>query len=96
MIGTVIFVLSVLLLLGIAFTVYCIKMAEVDEGQIEERPDEYLFSKPEGWKVGKLTKEMQNFRKVELKEIYADRKRNSFNDLSEKFSAYRTKPSDLL
>lgn len=95
MIGTVIFILSVLLLLGIAFTVYCIKTAEVDEGQIEERPDECLFSKPVGWKVGKLPQELQNHKKVELKEIYANRKRDSLNDLSEKFGAYRTKPSDL-
>ena len=95
MIGTVIFIISVLLLLGIAFTVYCIMMAEVDEGQIEELPDENSFLKPVGWKVGKLPKELQNTKKVELKEIKANRKSNSVKDLSEKFSTYRTKPSDL-
>ena len=96
MIGTAIFIILVLLLLGIAFTVYCIKMAEVDEGQIEERPDENSFSKPVGWKVGKLPVELQNSKKVASKVVNASRKRNSLEDLSEKFNAYRTKQSDLL
>jgi len=96
MIGTVILIISVFLFSGIAFTVYCIKMAEVDEGQIEERPDKNYFSKPVGWKEGKLPQEMQNSKIAASKVVTSSRKRNSLEDLSEKFSAYSTKQSDLL
>lgn len=55
---TVYFIIS-LLVLGVIFTVYGIKMAEVDEGHLEEQFDREAFSKPSGWKVGKMPESLR-------------------------------------
>lgn len=57
---TVYIIISILLVLGIIFTVFSIKMAEVDEEHLEGQFDPEAFSKPSGWKVGKLPEELKH------------------------------------
>ena len=53
---TFIVIFLVLLCLGLVYTVYGIYTAEEDKFNIEEPFDEKTFSKPSGWKVGKMPK----------------------------------------
>lgn len=63
---TVLLVISILLVLGLLYMVYSIKVAEVHDDLLDEEFDEKAFSKPDGWKVGTMPKELQNTKKIEL------------------------------
>ncbi len=54
-----VFIIISFLVLGITFTVCSIKTAEVDEGHLDEQFDRKAFSKPAGWKVGKMPEALQ-------------------------------------
>lgn len=81
-------IISILGLLGIIYTLLSINFAEVDEQGIEEEFNKNDFSKPIGWKVGKLPPEMEPKNKVEKPEIKVEKKRmsveNYFTTLQEK------------
>ena len=59
-----VYIIIALLILGIIFTVSSIKMAEVDEGHLEELFDRKAFSKPSGWKEGKMPEALQPKKKL--------------------------------
>ena len=65
---SVLAIISVVLLLGIIYIIYSVRVAEVQEGHLDEPFDEKAFSKPAGWKTGKMPPELQN-KKVSLKKI---------------------------
>ena len=67
--ATILIVISILLVLGIIYTIYSISVAKVDEGQMEEDFDEKAFTKPPGWKVGKMPKDLPKPLKVTKKKI---------------------------
>lgn len=67
--GTVLIIVAVTISLGIAYTIYTISTADVDEGQIEQEFDESKFVKPSGWKVGKLPADLKKAEKAEVKEL---------------------------
>lgn len=74
-------IISILGLLGIIYTLLSINFAEVDEQGIEEEFDKNDFSKPIGWKVGKLPPEMQPKIKVEIQGMSLERKRVSMENM---------------
>lgn len=80
MIVTVLIIITVLLILGIIYTIFSIRFAEVDENHIEEPFDENAYSKPGGWKVGKMPLELQNSKYLEKKEIIQSREVDSFEE----------------
>ena len=64
---SVLVVIAVFLFLRIIYIIYSVKVAEVDNGLLDEDFDKDAFAKPAGWKIGKLPPELQNHRKVVLK-----------------------------
>ena len=74
-------IISILGLLGIIYTLLSINFAEVDEQGIEDQFNKTDFSKPIGWKVGKLPPEMQPKNKVEMHGISLERKRVSVENM---------------
>jgi len=63
---TVLIVILVLLVLGLLFIIYSVKVAEVQEDFMDEELNEEAFSKPAGWKVGTMPKELQSAKKTHL------------------------------
>src|SRR5690554_385266 len=63
---TVLIVILILLVSGILYIIYSIKMAEIQDDLLDEEFDEKAFSKPSGWKVGVMPKELQTKKKVEF------------------------------
>lgn len=73
-------IISILGLLGIIYTLLSINFAEVDDQGIEEEFNKNDFSKPIGWKVGKLPPELQPKNKVEKLESQ-EKKRASVGNM---------------
>ncbi|MEX2591245.1 MAG: hypothetical protein WD426_00630 [Anditalea sp.] len=99
MMATILIIISILLFLGIIYTIYSISVAEVDEGPLEEDLDENAFAKPPGWKVGKMPKDLPKPIKITRSETKHNKKSVSLRDLIsklhwEKFS--KTKNSNTV
>jgi hypothetical protein len=75
----------ILLVLGVIYTIYSILVAEVDEGQLEDKLDENAYVKPPGWKEGKMPKDLPQPIKIVKNEANNKEKSVSVKDLVHKF-----------
>lgn len=85
---TILITILFFLVLGIAYILYCVRVAPIDEGNLEEeRYDPKKFAKPSGWKVGKLPKEFENHSKVPMKSCSPTPSNSVVDDLLESWGA---------
>lgn len=83
--GIAVFVIISVILSGIIYIIYSVKFAEIADGNLDEQFDEKAFSKPAGWKVGKMPPELQKQTKVALKKIPSQSPGSVVEDLVEKW-----------
>lgn len=80
-----VFIIISVILCGILYIIYSVKVAEVPDGHLEEHFDKKAFSKPAGWKVGKMPTELQKQTKVTLKKVPGQPTPTVVEDLVEKW-----------
>jgi len=82
---SVLAIILVIILSGIIYIIYSVKTAEIQDEHLDEPVDKTAFSKPAGWKVGKMPPELQNAPKMTLKKIPGQRSQTVVDDLVERW-----------
>ena len=78
-------VIAFIIFSGIIFIIYNVKVAEIQEGHLDEEVAKKSFSKPAGWKVGKMPPELQGKKKIVLNKTSYHQPRSVVEDLVEKW-----------
>lgn len=83
--STSVFVIISVILSGIVYIIYSVKSAEIPDKHLDEQFDEKAFSKPAGWKVGKMPPELREQTKVALNKIPEQSSNTVLNDLLDRW-----------
>jgi hypothetical protein len=78
-------ILAIILSLGIIYVIYSVKVAEIQDGVLDEDIVKKTYAKPAGWKVGKMPPELQGKKKVVLSRIPNQNSHSVVEDLVEKW-----------
>jgi hypothetical protein len=78
-------VIAIILFSGIIYIIYSVKVAEIQEGHLDQEVAKKTFSKPAGWKVGKMPPELLGKKKVVLNKTPYHQSRSVVDDLVERW-----------